>query len=208
MTAAIATTAVMVVALLLAERASSQRGVAITKPLTSLGFIAVAYLGGALETSYGQAVLVGLCACALGDVLLIPRGAGAAFLGGMASFALGHAAYAYAFMQRGTAPIAALVALALMITVAVATLRWLGPGLPPEMRIPIRIYIAIISAMVVLAVGASFAVADPWLAAGAVLFAISDLAVARERFVQAAFTNQLWGLPLYYAAQVVIASTV
>jgi len=60
----------------------------------------------------------------------------------------------------------------------------------------------------VLAVGASFAVASPGMAAGAVLFAVSDLAVARERFVRAAFTNQLWGLPLYYAAQVVIASTV
>jgi uncharacterized membrane protein YhhN len=64
----------------------------IAKPLASLGFLAAACAAGALESSYGQTVLLGLVACALGDVLLVPRGAGAAFLAGMGSFALGHAA--------------------------------------------------------------------------------------------------------------------
>jgi uncharacterized membrane protein YhhN len=208
MTAAIAGTALAVVALLLAEQANAQRGVWIAKPLASLGFIAVACAAGALESSYGQRVLVGLVACALGDVLLIPRGAGATFLSGMASFALGHAAYAYAFARHGVAPTPTWVAIGLMVVVAIATLRWLSPRLPREMQIPIVVYIVVISCMVAFAVGASFASGDFWVAIGAIAFATSDLAVARERFVHPAFVNQLWGLPLYYGAQVVLACSV
>jgi uncharacterized membrane protein YhhN len=207
-TAAIAATLAALIALLIAERRAAQRGVSIAKPLASLGFIAVAWGAGALDSHYGRTVLFGLSACALGDVLLIPRGAGRAFLGGMASFALGHAAYAVAFLQRGTEPSAALLAAVVMAVVVLATLRWLGPRLPPDMRIPIRVYIAIISAMVVLAVGASAHRASAAMASGAILFAVSDLAVARERFVRAGFVNQLWGLPLYYGAQIVLACSV
>jgi YhhN family len=41
-----------------------------------------------------------------------------------------------------------------------------------------------------------------------VLFAASDIAVARERFVQQGFLNQLWGWPTYFVAQLVLAWTV
>ena len=43
---------------------------------------------------------------------------------------------------------------------------------------------------------------------GALAFAISDLAVARERFVTPSFVNGAWGLPLYFAAQLTLAGTV
>ena len=39
-------------------------------------------------------------------------------------------------------------------------------------------------------------------------FALSDLSVARDRFVRPGFANAAWGLPLYFAAQLVIASSV
>jgi uncharacterized membrane protein YhhN len=45
-------------------------------------------------------------------------------------------------------------------------------------------------------------------AAGAVLFYLSDLAVARHRFVKAEFLNRGIGLPLYYAGQVLIALSI
>jgi hypothetical protein len=43
---------------------------------------------------------------------------------------------------------------------------------------------------------------------GALLFFVSDLAVARDRFVSPGFANAAWGLPLYYAATLVLAATV
>ncbi len=40
------------------------------------------------------------------------------------------------------------------------------------------------------------------------LFYLSDLFVARERFVTSAFVNRLVGLPLYYGGQVLLALSV
>jgi uncharacterized membrane protein YhhN len=48
-------------------------------------------------------------------------------------------------------------------------------------------------------------VAPVKLAVGAALFFASDLAVARNRFVAKAFVNRAWGLPAYYAGQLLIA---
>lgn len=42
---------------------------------------------------------------------------------------------------------------------------------------------------------------------GAVLFYASDIAVARNQFVAPGVVNRMWGLPLYYLAHVLLAST-
>lgn len=70
-----------------------------------------------------------------------------------------------------------------------------------------RVYVAVISVMVALAAGASWTTRDARLLVGATAFAASDLSVARERFVKPAFGNLIWGLPLYYVAQLVLAWT-
>ena len=41
--------------------------------------------------------------------------------------------------------------------------------------------------------------------AAAVAFYLSDVSVARDRFVAPGFGNRIWGLPLYYAAQLLFA---
>lgn len=201
-------TAFAVAALLLAERAGNQRGVWMAKPLASLGFIATAYAAGATESVYGNNLLIGLGACALGDLLLIPRGAKLWFLLGMLSFAIGHGAYAVSFARYGINDTATLYALVPMALVAIFTLRWLGPHMPLMMLSPIRMYIAVICVMNAFAFGASYA-SNHWLIlVGATVFAVSDLFVARERFIQPAFNNQLIGLPLYYGAQLLLAYSV
>jgi len=45
------------------------------------------------------------------------------------------------------------------------------------------------------------------LLAGALSFYVSDLAVARDRFVAPGFSNRLWGLPLYYGGTLLLATT-
>jgi hypothetical protein len=63
----------------------------------------------------------------------------------------------------------------------------------------------VIAGMCVVAVGAGGAGA-PWMVpVGALMFTASDIAVVRDRFVKRGFLNRLWGLPLYYAAQLIIA---
>ena len=44
--------------------------------------------------------------------------------------------------------------------------------------------------------------------AGAVLFFLSDLGVARDRFVSPGVWNRAVGLPLYYGAQLLLAASV
>ena len=98
-----AATAVAVVALLFSEYRGSRSGVWVAKPLASTGFVVVAVAAGALETTYGLMVLVALVLCWVGDVFLIPKGAGALFLVGLVSFLLGHLGFAVAFKQRHAA---------------------------------------------------------------------------------------------------------
>jgi uncharacterized membrane protein YhhN len=206
--AAVLATLLALAALLLAESRASAAGVWVAKPLASTGFVVLALARGAAGTGYGRWVLAALVLGWLGDVLLIPKGAKRAFAAGLGSFLLGHLAFAAAFLARGVAwPWLAAGALA-AAAVAVPVLRWLGPHVPPALRRAVHAYVAVISAMVAAAAGAFGAGGGAALLAGALGFFASDLAVARERFVARSFTNKLWGLPLYYASQLLLASTV
>ena len=43
---------------------------------------------------------------------------------------------------------------------------------------------------------------------GAAMFCVSDLSVARDRFVSPGFVNGAWGLPLYFGGQLLLAASV
>lgn len=178
----------------------------VAKPLASLSFVLAGIEGGALETPYGRVILVGLVLGALGDVLLIPK-ASAVFLAGLVAFLLGHLAYAFAFAIRGVEPVAAFVAAMAVALPAALAWRWLAPHLPAKMRVPVLAYVAVISFMVIAAAAAFGQPRWPAMLAGALLFYVSDLAVARQQFVTPTVRNKLWGLPLYYGAQLVLAWT-
>jgi uncharacterized membrane protein YhhN len=91
---------------------------------------------------------------------------------------------------------------------AAAILAWLSPHLPEPMALPVTVYIGIISVMVVAAFGTSGELPDPRIPTAAVLFATSDVLVARQQFVKSELANRVFGLPIYYVAQVLFAFTV
>jgi uncharacterized membrane protein YhhN len=193
--------------LLVAEACDAHRLAAVCKPLASTGFVGAAVAAGALGTPYGRAVLAALVLSWIGDVLLLSQRPGP-FLGGLGSFLLAHIAFGIAFVQRGTAPLWTLAALALLVLPALLVDRWLRPHVPAHLKIPVRAYIVVITGMLALAAGTFGAGATPLIFVGALAFYLSDLSVARDRFLQEAFVNRLWGLPLYYAAQLLLAATV
>ena len=200
---------IMAVALLLAaEYRKSRRGVWIAKPVAATGFVAAAVAAGALGSPYGRWVLAALVLSWFGDVFLIPKGSSRAFLAGLASFLLGHVAFVVAFAVRGIAPPTALVALLLVVGPLLIVLRWLRPHVEGAMRGAVYAYMGVISLMVVCAAGTVAAHGDPRILLGALMFFVSDLAVARQRFVVSTLWNPAWGLPLYFGAQLVLASTV
>jgi len=194
-------------ALLAAERHHLRWGVVVAKPLASTGFLGTALAAGAAGSPYGRLVLLALALCWLGDVLLIPRGASRAFLLGLTSFLLGHLAFALAFALRGLAPALAGVALVIATPPAALAWRWLAPHVPRSLRLAVLAYVVVISTMVVTAAGTLGAGGGLAIPLGALCFYLSDLAVARERFVASSFWNKAWGLPLYYTATLLLAAS-
>lgn len=193
---------------LLAAEARGAHGLAaLCKPLASTGFVGAAVAAGALGTAYGKAVLTALVLSWIGDVLLL-SGRPGPFLGGLGAFLLAHLAFGTAFELRGTAPLWTFAALALLVFPARAVDRWLLPHVPTHLKIPVRVYIVVITVMLALAAGTLGAGATPLILAGALAFYLSDLSVARDRFLHESFVNRLWGLPLYYGAQLLLAASV
>jgi uncharacterized membrane protein YhhN len=88
-------------------------------------------------------------------------------------------------------------------------LRWLGRAeISPRMRRPVVAYVIAIGLMVALGLGTAALEASIPIMAGVLLFALSDVFVARDRFVKAEAINARLGLPIYFAAQLLLASSV
>ncbi len=193
---------------LLGERLGKRALVWVFKPLASAGFIGGAVAAGAFETAYGHAVFLALAWSMAGDILLIPRHSRPVFAFGIMAFLISHLGYAVAFRVRGLEPTAGLVAGVAAAAVAWVVWRWLRAHLPRGMRVPVLAYIIVISLMVAAAF-ASYGDRPHWVVlAASLMFYLSDLAVARQRFVAEAFANRLVGLPLYYGGQCLFAASV
>lgn len=197
---------------LAAEYRKSRLAGWLTKPFASAAFVVLAAFAGAFDSLFGQVLFAGFVLSFFGDVLLLEH---ATFLFGLGSFLLGHVAFAIGATTFLTPPDAlhtATPALALagllMILLGRLAWNWLSPFLTGFMRRAVLAYLLTIGTMVVLTIGAASVGAPLLLPAGAILFAISDLAVARERFVASTIRNKVWGLPFYYGAQVMLALSV
>lgn len=180
---------------------------AVAKLIASTAFILLAARGGALDSAYGRLVLAGLAFSWCGDMLLIGQSQ-QAFLAGLVAFLLAHVAYISAFVKHGYGRGWTIGAAIPITVVAVAVWAWLAPYTPAHLSIPVRAYIAVIGLMVIFAFGTRGKGGSPLIVAGAALFFLSDLSVAALRLVQTAHPTYVIGLPLYYAGQVCLASSV
>ncbi len=176
----------------------------VAKLFASSGFIALAVSTGALLTRYGNWVLAALCLSWAGDAFLELE-TRRYFLPGLGSFLLAHICYVIAFatcrVQWSTVGLAA-------IAVGVASgiaMYWLSPYVGATMTLPVWAYVTVISVMVTLAWGVRGAGGTWFIPIGATLFYLSDLSVAAGQFVKPDFPNYVWGLPLYYAGQTLLA---
>lgn len=202
--------ALATISLVVAERTGSTRRRYVAKPLAAAAFVAVPLLGG-VHDRYGALIVVGLVLGLGGDVGLMLPGK-RAFVAGTALFLLGHLAYVAAAFGLGEPGwLLGPHTLAPLALIAVV-LRWLWPylGRPgaPAPRPLVIAYVLVIATMLLAALSPVAAGETSrravLLAIGGVVFCASDLAVARQRFVYASFWNKAWGLPAYFAAQVMI----
>ena len=175
------------------------------KPIASAGFLWLGWLASSAD-GVSITLMVALVLCAVGDVCLLSK-ARPLFLAGLVSFLLGHLGYVGVFLLHGLATAPFLAALVVFIPAAFVVGQWLWPHLPDRMRGPVIAYITIITAMVAAAIGAAWPAGRPIWVVGALLFFVSDLFVARNRFVTEDGRNRVIGLPLYYTGQLVLAAT-
>lgn len=177
--------------------------------VAATGYILLALSADAPHTNYGRIILVALGFCWLGDVMLLAKGRGKYFLGGLGSFLLGHVAYALAFYVQGPDLGWSLAGGAAAAVLGLVVFRWImRHDVPDGMTIPVGAYVVAISVMMALAIG-TYGHSGRWiLPLGAAAFIVSDIFVARERFVVSSRINVGVGLPLYFIGQVLLALTV
>ena len=157
------------------------------------------------DTAFDHLLLIGLVGHALGDLLIAWPTGGARFLFPVAigSFLTGHAFYFLAF-QSGRALWDLHPGMLILSGAVNFFVFYQVRGLLGRLRIPGFFYTLGLTLMCAagLTTGLTLGTFPALLlAAGAVVYNLSDGAVVRERFVHASFANKLWGLPAYYLAQ-------
>jgi uncharacterized membrane protein YhhN len=203
-------------ALLLVGHLYYERGKRTLPALFTKTFVSLLFVGAAITQphplpDYYQMVLIALVLSVAGDVLLAIPGQ-RTFLAGLVSFLTGHIAYVVAFFGLAAPGIVAGIGAVALAGIAFVVYRWLAPHLG-DMRIPVIAYMVVISVMVIGALSVMTRTDLPLagrtlVLAGAVAFFASDLFVAKDRFVDGAFSNRVIGLPLYYGAQFMLAFSV
>ena len=203
---------VVAVSLLIrAEILGKQRQIFIFKPTATLLVIAVAVLS-VLEptwnSTYTIGVLVGLLLSLGGDVALMFDEEPQAFATGLGLFLLAHVAYTVVFTLLGRFSAWDALSLSLLLAAGVGFYTLIQTNLG-KLRLPVIAYMVVISVMVSRA--ASTLVSPIFrpgqalmVTAGAVLFYVSDVILAANRFWRPLRYNRI-SLAFYYSGQLLIA---
>lgn len=202
---------VLLTGLLYGEKISHRKIILSFKTPLSILFVITCLVQPHPVPSYFYLVLIGLIFGLIGDVCLALPG-DKAFRAGLVSFLLGHVMYVIAFIDLSRTKDWLMISHLLPVLVSLAVFMWLRPNLD-KMLIPVAAYVIVITLMVIAAWAAFQNLLVPrdgaWrLLIGAIAFYLSDLFVARDRFIKNEFLNRYIGLPLYYGGQYLIAFSV
>ncbi len=188
-----------------------RRQVYLLKPLSTLLVIAVALLS-LLEPeknlAYTIGVSIGLVLSLGGDIALMFEGRRDAFALGLGFFLLAHVAYTIVFSLLGRVSVWDSLSIAILLATAVMFYALMRPNLG-KMRVPVIIYMIVISLMVsratsTLASPVFCSVQASMIIVGAVLFYLSDAILAANRFWKP-WRYRRVGLIPYYIGQFLIA---
>jgi uncharacterized membrane protein YhhN len=202
---------IAVVLLIRAEVLDRRRQVLIVKPAATLLVIAVALLSlrePSHNTTYTVGVLIGLVFSLGGDVALMFDELPQAFAVGLGLFLLAHVAYTVVFALLGRFSAWDAVSIPLLLAAGVGFYALIRANLG-ELRLPVIAYMLVISVMVSRAVSTlaspAFSLGQAvMVASGAVLFYLSDVILAANRFWRPWRYDRI-SLAFYYAGQLLIA---
>ena len=171
--------------------------------IASTGFVLTAVAGRPWKHRYGGLMLSGLCLCAAGDIAGIHN-----FNWGAVFFLAAHIAFSGAFyIERGGGK-RVVASVMLVILFDLFLVSWLLPHVPGRDRWLVLSYMTMLSLMVVLSSGVRLPAWRLLPAAGAVLFFISDIFVARWKYVYPSGVNAYFCYPMYYLSCVCFALSI
>jgi uncharacterized membrane protein YhhN len=201
----------LLLGLLYHEKTKKQKSIIINKTILSLLFVITAFLQPYGISSYSNDLLIGLILCLIGDICLALPGE-KIFKAGLGAFLFGHVFYIFSFSSLLRISLWITVGGFVICCISAWVFFWLRPYLK-SMLGPVLVYILVITVMLGGAWGifqqSSFPVSGRVLVfIGALCFYLSDIFVARDKFIREEFRNRLIGLPLYYAGQFSLAFSV
>lgn len=205
---------VLIVAVSLLIRAGilgKQKQMLVLKPLSTLLVITVALLSllqPVRNLTYTVGVTAGLVLSLGGDIALLFEEKRTAFLLGLGLFLLAHATYAVVFSLLGRTSAWDVLSIAILSAVAAGFYTLIRSNLG-KMRVPVIIYMLVISVMVGRAAATllspTFSTEQGcMILAGALLFYLSDALLAANRFWKPWHYRRM-GLAPYYVGQFLIA---
>lgn len=203
---------VVTVSLLIrAEFAGDRWQIYLLKPLSTLLVILMALLSlaqPAWERTYTLGVLLGLAFSLVGDVALMFQEKKRAFLLGLVFFLLAQVVYALVFWRLGVPSGKDWLITAVLLAVGAYFYHRMLPCLGP-MKVPVIVYMLAISLMVhqafTLVNSPLFVPLQAWMVvSGALLFYISDMILAYNRYCQPWKYHRI-SLAFYYSGQALIA---
>jgi uncharacterized membrane protein YhhN len=192
------------------KQGRTPRGVYI-KGSVSILFVVTALLQPHPLPTYFHRILAGLVLGLVGDVCLALPG-NRAFRAGLVAFLAGHVFYVWAFAGLTEPADWASPVQLILLCISGTAFWWLRPHVG-KMMVPVIVYLVVITLMLAGAWAVfrnpEMTAAGRWvILAGALYFYLSDLFVARQRFVTEQYLNRLIGLPLYYVGQFLLAFSV
>jgi uncharacterized membrane protein YhhN len=172
----------------------------ISKPLTTVGAIAIAALAGGPSTATTLTVIA-LALCLIGDIALmavVDR-----FVVGLAAFLFGHIAFMVMFVSRGldSRTLAGVATIGVVVLLAVVGVPILRGATVKGFGKPVRAYLAVISVMCV----TGWATGNWLITLGATAFIISDSILGWDLFVAEAKWRHLAIMVTYHIAIVSLA---
>ena len=179
-------------------------GYYVFKPLTTILVILLPIFGKGVNNQFRRTLILALCFCLLGDILLLKN---EYFVFGLGSFLIGHIWFAKGFMglngfQRNPG-----IALVLLV-IGIGLYAWLYPDLG-TLKYPVAAYVLVILFMAWQGIGVYLqhrTKAYGLIALGAVLFMFSDSMIAVDRFKAPFELSGVVILSTYWLAITLIAN--
>ena len=135
-----------------------------------------------------------------GDVFLLGEGW---FIHGLVAFLIAHVAYVFLF-SRDCGWLPSRLGALIIAGLAASIYAFEYPSLPSDLRVPVAVYVTVISLMTAQAIGRAGVIKTPgarMAALGALTFMASDTILSLNRFYTALPGGHIWVMSTYYAGQ-------